>query len=179
MVRDSFARPEDANLTANDPRTEEATRHPASPPCYAHELAPEPMATSEVLAFLNNLLEGERAGAQGLAAMAKQVADGALNALLLDVARDEGRYCVMLRSHIDRLGGDASRETGVFYEKLMAREGLAAKLKLLDRGQSAVVRAIDDALPRIGDAALATDLVEMRDVHVRNIARCAAVVVPA
>jgi len=165
-------------MTTSGGRSQDETRHPASPPCYAHELAPEPMSVDEAIAFMNNLLEGERAGAQGLAAMAKQVGETALHALLLDVARDEGRYCVMLRGHIERLGGEASRATGVFYEKLMAREGLAAKLKLLDRGQSAVVRAIDDALPRIDDALLAADLGEMREVHVRNIARCAAVVPP-
>jgi rubrerythrin len=162
-------------MTTTDPRTGEEIRPPASPVCYAAELAPEPMSTTEAIAFLNNLLEGERAGAQGLAAMAKHVGDGPVNALLLDVARDEGRYCVMLRAHIERLGGEASKATGVFFEKLMAREGLAAKLKLLDRGQSAVVRAIDEALPRIDDAALAADLVEMREVHVQNIARCNAV----
>ena len=52
---------------------------------------------------------------------------------------------------------------------------LAAQLKLLDRGQSAVVRMIDETMPRIADAALRDDLTEMREVHVRNIARCAAV----
>ena len=161
-------------MATKERHSEEQTRPPASPVCYAHELA-EPMSTTEAIAFLNNLLEGERAGAQGLTAMAKPVTEEALRALLLDVGRDEGRYCVMLHRHIERLGGDASRETGVFYEKLMAREGLAAKLKLLDRGQSAVVRMIDDALPRIADAALVADLTEMREVHVRNIARCAEV----
>ena len=30
-------------------------------------------------------------------------------------------------------------------------------------------------MPRIADAALRDDLAEMRDVHVRNIALCAAV----
>ena len=162
-------------MTTKDPRHEDEIHPPASPVCYAGELVPEPMSTTEAIAFLNNLLEGERAGAQGLAAMAKEVGEEALHGLLLDVARDEGRYCVMLRGHVERLGGEATRETGVFFEKLMARDGLAAKLKLLDRGQSAVVRAIDDALPRIDDAALVADLTEMREVHVCNIARCAAV----
>jgi len=147
----------------------------ASPVCYAHEFELNPLPTTEVIGFLNGLLEGERAGAQGLIDMAKKTADAALEQLLLDVARDEGRYCVMLRSHVQRLGGTPTEATGVFYEKLLAREGLAAQLKLLDRGQSAVVRAIEDALPRIADAALRDALTEMRDVHVRNIARCAAV----
>lgn len=149
----------------------------ASPVCYAHEFETDPMPIAQVVNFLNTLLEGERAGAQGLIDMAKTTADAKLKQLLIDVARDEGRYCVMLRSHVQRLGGTPTDVTGVFYEKLMAREGLAAQLKLLDRGQSAVVRSIEETLPRIADAALRDDLVEMRDVHVRNIALCAAVVV--
>ncbi len=147
----------------------------ASPVCYAHEFEVEPLPTTDVIVFLNTLLEGERAGAQGLIDMAKQTGDAALKQLLSNVARDEGRYCVMLRSHVQRLGGAPTDVTGVFYEKLMARDGLAAQLKLLDRGQSAVVRAIEETLPKINDATLRDDLVEMRDVHVRNIALCAAV----
>ena len=124
--------------------------------CYAHEFETNPLQTAEVIAFLNGLLEGERAGAQGLIDMSKTCNDAALKQLLLDVARDEGRYCVMLRSHVQRLGGTPTDVTGVFYEKLMAREGLAAQLKLLDRGQSAVVRMIDETMPRIADARCAT-----------------------
>ena len=146
----------------------------ASPVCYAHEFETNPLHNTEVVAFLNGLLEGERAGAQGLIDMSKTCNDAALKQLLIDVARDEGRYCVMLRSHVQRLGGTPTDVTGVFYEKLMAREGLAAQLKLLDRGQSAVVRMIDETMPRIADAALRDDLIEMREVHVRNIALCAA-----
>jgi hypothetical protein len=47
-------------------------------------------------------------------------------------------------------------------------------LALLDRGQSAVVRMLEDMLPKVADRELADDLREMRDVHVQNIARCAA-----
>jgi rubrerythrin len=147
----------------------------ASPPCYAHELVPEPLSTAAIVDFLNALLEGERAGAQGLNDMAKRTTRADLRDLLPAVARDEGRYCVMLRGHVLRLGGRPSDSTGVFYEKLMAREGLAARLALLHRGQSAVVRMIDGTAPRIDDAALRADLAEMRAVHVRNIARCAEV----
>ena len=43
----------------------------ASPVCYAHEFETDPMPIAEVVNFLNTLLEGERAGAQGLIDMAK------------------------------------------------------------------------------------------------------------
>ena len=162
-------------MNAEDPREADEIRPYASPVCYAHEFELDPLPTTEIVAFLNSLLEGERAGAQGLNDMVKQTADATLQQLLREVARDEGRYCVMLRAQIQRLNGTPTDTTGVFYEKLRAREGLAAKLKLLDRGQSAVVRMIDEKLPRIADAALRDALTEMRDVHVINIARCAAV----
>jgi len=160
-------------MTAHD--RDDEPRPYASPVCYAHEFEEPPLSAAEIIALLNSLLEGERAGAQGLNDLAKTARDPALAQLLLDVARDEGRYCVMLRSHVKRLGGTPTDATGVFYEKLMAREGLAEQLKLLDRGQSAVVKMIDAALPRIADAALRDDFVEMRETHVRNIARCAEV----
>ena len=146
----------------------------ASPPCYAHELAPLPMTDVEICTLLNELLESERAGAQGLTDMAKQDAARDLAPLLQDVARDEGYFCRMLKGHIERLGGAPSDATGRFYDKLMAREGLDAKLSLLDRGQSAVVRMIQEALPAIQDDRLVADLTHMVEVHVRNIARCAS-----
>jgi hypothetical protein len=145
----------------------------ASPPCFAHELVPEPMTHTEVMAFLNELLESERAGARGVTDMAKQDFAAGMAPLLREVAKDEGFFCRMLLGHIQRLGGVPSQSIGIFYDKLMAREGLDAKLTLLDRGQSAVVRMIRDALPRIVDAALVADLTHMVDVHIRNIARCA------
>lgn len=146
----------------------------ASPPCYAHELAPLPMTDVEICELLNELLESERAGARGLTDMAKQDEARSVAPLLQDVARDEGFFCRMLKGHIERLGGTPSPATGVFYDKLMAREGLDPKLALLDRGQSAVVRMIREALPAIHDETLVDDLNHMIDVHVRNIARCAA-----
>jgi hypothetical protein len=123
-------------------------------------------------AKLNGLLEGERAGARALLDLAEPKGEP-LGATLDDVARDEARFCSMLIRQIERLGGTPSRETGVFYDKLMARPTLNDKLRLLDRGQSAVVRALDELLPQIRDAQMRAELEEMRQVHVRNIERCA------
>lgn len=144
----------------------------ASPPCYQHEF--EARLTPEaVAARLNELLEGERAGARGLIDMKAASGDPELAGLLDAVARDEARFCAMLGHHLTRLGHVPSRKTGVFYEKLLARETLAARLQLLDRGQSAVVRMLDELLPSIRDPALEADLSEMRDTHVENIRKCA------
>jgi nitronate monooxygenase len=132
-----------------------------------------PLCNAEIADLLNQLVEGERAGARGLIEMDGAIDDAELRELLSAVAKDEARFCAMLSHHVARLGGTPSRATGVFYDKLKARETLTDKLELLDRGQSAVVRMLVDAIPRINDSALRRDLDEMREVHVRNIERCA------
>lgn len=146
---------------------------PSSPVCYADEAAANPLAPDEIVSLLNELLEGERAGAQGLVALAARQSSAAVAELLRDVARDEGRFCVMLGAEIRRLGGTPTTRTGVFRDKLLARENLAAQLDLLDRGQGAVARMILAALPRIDDRELVDRLDDMYQVHMTNIRRCA------
>lgn len=162
-------------MTTND-KSGDSARGYASSPCLAGELDAEgrvPLCYAEIADLLNQLVEGERAGARGLIEMDSGVEDAALRELLAAVAKDEARFCAMLSHHVARLGATPSRATGVFYDKLKARETLADKLKLLDRGQSAVVKMLVDAIPRINDTALRKDLDEMRAVHVRNLERCA------
>lgn len=151
-------------------------REYASPACLRHEFDSAVSAhlnRAELLVLLNELLEGERAGARGLIEMQRECTDPELVQLLHDVAKDEARYCAMLGAHCTRLGAAPSRATGVFLDKLRARATVAEKFALLDRGQSAVVFRLDSILWRIDDPALRVDLVEMREVHIKNIERCA------
>lgn len=148
-------------------------REYASSPCYQHEIDdPSAALTQEIAASLNELLEGERAGAMGVLDMNSAVGDE-LHSVLDAVAWDEARFCSMLRRHLLRYGHEPSRRIGVFYEKLSKRTTFNDKLRLLDRGQSAVVRVLDDLLPMIDDPARREDLEDMRDTHVRNIEICA------
>ncbi|MEQ8693657.1 MAG: DUF6306 domain-containing protein [Pseudomonadales bacterium] len=144
----------------------------ASPPCYAADLADPPLPQQELIDLLNELATGERAGAQGLIEMAKNAASDESRTLLREIAADEARYCAMLSHHVERLGGTPDRTVGVFADKLARRESLPDKLTLLDKGQSVVVRMLEETLPRITDDKLKEDLIEMRDVHVVNIDRC-------
>ncbi|MPY68610.1 MAG: hypothetical protein GEU92_00835 [Alphaproteobacteria bacterium] len=128
----------------------------------------------EVLSFLNELLEGERAGAKGVGEMSKRLAPSDIQMTLRDIARDEARFCLMLTRHIERLGAQPRRDVGAFYQKLVAEETFAGRLCLLQRGQGWVVRKLRDVLPRIRDESLQADLEDMLEVHERNIARCAA-----
>ncbi len=153
----------------------------ASPPCSAHELEDQRFAgmdTAAVVAALNRLLEGERAGARGLRDTGGTYGDGGLDRLLAEVGRDEARYCAMLTRHIERLGGTPSLESGVFYDKLLERPDAQARLRLLDRGQKAVVEGLNELLGQTLDRELRRELVQMRDAHQRNIAHCAAYLRP-
>ncbi|GAB4359567.1 MAG: hypothetical protein Kow00114_12570 [Kiloniellaceae bacterium] len=149
----------------------------ASPPCSMHELDPSYlgyMSTPEVIALLNQLLEGERAGARAVAEMGRQLGEDGRRAILRDVAMDEARFCAMLSRHVCRLGGTPSPRTGAFYNKLLAVEAPDDRIVLLNRGQGWVVRRLREAVGRIADGALLHDLREMLEVHERNIARCEA-----
>ncbi len=147
----------------------------ASPPCAAHRVPAVPGA-AELIAWLNTLVEAERAGAQGVSQLARRAADPGLAATLKAIARDEARFCALLSRHVARLGGTPSLAAGAFLDKLLARETLAAQLALLDRGQAAVVHLIEERLPRVEDPLLAADLAAMRDDHLANLARAAALV---
>lgn len=146
-------------------------------PCFlreADEPDPGPLNRTELLALLNQLLEGERAGARGVEAMSRQAAGPEIRAVLHEIAGDEAHCCAMLIRHVARIGGTASKATGPFYAKLCALERTDERLDLLDRGQGWVVRKLTEALPRISDVALREDLREMLETHLRNIERCTA-----
>ncbi len=75
--------------------------------------------TSDIIDFLNELLEAERAGARVALESARQAAPGALADLLQDIRHDEARWCAMLLKQIERLGGTASPRMGAFHAKAM------------------------------------------------------------
>lgn len=147
----------------------------ASLPSIRGEADPAPggcLGKEETIAFLNQLLEAERAGAKGVAARAGAAEEPGLAPLLRALAQDEARFCAMLARHVARLGGSPSAETGDFLAKLAPVADTGAWLDLLNRGQGWVARKLGEALPRIHDDALRRDLEEMLAVHEQNIARC-------
>jgi hypothetical protein len=131
---------------------------------------PSSASATEIIAFLNELLEAERAGARVALDSARQAGDDKFGALLEHIRHDEARWCAMLLRHISRLGGQASPHMGAFHGKAMAVEGLPARLAFLNRGQGWVVRKLREMIPRLQDEALRADLEEMLESHVANIA---------
>ena len=148
----------------------------SSPACFAHEADDAYMGYAtkdEIVAFLNELLEAERAGT-GVALKSAQAADGTpFGGLLSDIHRDEARWCAMLLTPAQGIGAPASPRIGAFQEKAMAIEGLPERIAFLNRGQGWVVRKLREMMPKVRDDGLHRDLADMLQSHEANIARAA------
>lgn len=152
---------------------------PASAPCGMSKADPAYMGylgKDEIVAFLTELLEAERAGAKVALHMVKEAqhedqqphVGAALNRVRIDEA-----HCVsMLAHHLERLGVTPSTVTGAFRDKVLAQPDLSSQVDLLNRGQAWVVRKLREALPRIADDILHRDLQDMLRIHEENIAAC-------
>ena len=124
----------------------------------------------ELVVFLNELLEAERAGARVTAGTAHASDNAAIAELMRAVQRDEARWCAMLAGHLKALGAVPSPAVGAFYGKAMAITDLGERIGFLNRGQGWVVRKLREALPRVRDDRLHADLTEMLRSHEVNIA---------
>lgn len=147
---------------------------PSSPACLAHEADDTYMgyaSKDEIAAFLNELLEAERAGT-GVALKSVEAAGGTpFVELLRDVHRDEAKWCAMLLRQLKALGAPASPRIGAFQEKAMAIGDLPDRLVFLNRGQGWVVRKLREMMPKVRDDGLHRDLADMLQGHEANIAR--------
>jgi len=110
---------------------------PASPACLANEADDAYMGFAtkdELAAFLNELLEAERAGT-GVALRSAGTAAGSKFAeLLRDVHHDEARWCAMLLRQLKALGVPASTKIGAFEGKALAIEGLPERIAFVCAG---------------------------------------------
>jgi hypothetical protein len=80
----------------------------------------QPYTRDELLAFLNEMLEAERAGAKALLHISKDAQEESAAALAMAVHHDEARWCAMLIAAIRLHGATPSEATGAFYEKVLA-----------------------------------------------------------
>ena len=152
-----------------------------SPACYAHEFPAgstahsSGMATGEIVALLNALLEAERAGAKVLAAFLADYERGTPAwKQLAAVQRDEAKNCAILTDLIQRLNGTPSQCTGEFLEKALRITGRVERLYFLNRGQKWVARKIHESLPYIGHDFVRGALFAMQESHLLNIEACDA-----
>jgi len=168
-----------AILAEREEVAQSESTEPSSPVCYAHDADPAYMGYAtrdELLAFLNEMLEAERAGARVALRSALDAQDEKLRGLLHDLHRDEAHWCALCLKWIGRLGGEASTDIGDFYEKAMAIPALADRAMFINRGQGWVVRKLRDMLPKVRDDTLYADLKAMLVSHEANIERTNAAV---
>jgi len=138
---------------------------------------PQPaFSRDEQAAFLNRMLEAERAGANALLGILEEHArHGEAWTALRRVHADEAHNCGLLGGELRRLDADYSHATGDFLGKLLAVEGPRARIEFLVRGLRWAVKRFDEAVPRLDDSARET-ITAMRESHLRSIERCEAVV---
>lgn len=152
--------------------TESLPNPSSSPVCYADQACDAYMgfhARDDLIAALTELLEAERAGLKVGARLIGMAEDPQMLALTRRVRDDEGRWCRMLVGALRRLGARPSNKVGDFCDKVMALEGLSARLALLNRGQAWVVRKLQALLPKVRDDQLHDDLRAMLEAHLANI----------
>lgn len=102
-------------------------------------MAPE---AQDPIAFLNRLLEAERAGVKVLATLLPELQKDSVISLAKNFLHDEGMNCQILKTLIENLGGTASSNTGDFVQKVAALQSIEEKLALLIRGQEWVASYI-------------------------------------
>jgi hypothetical protein len=161
-----------ANHSGSDEAPENGDGY--SPPCYLREADARYagyLTNAELIDILNELLEGERAGARATIRFVGESDDKRVRAAMRKVSIDESRFCAMLARHIRALGGMPSAGTGAFYDRLIAMAGLPERLAYLNRGQGWVIRKLRDVLRCVRDDRLYDDLKAMLEAHEANIRR--------
>jgi nitronate monooxygenase len=118
------------------------------------------------------LLEAERAGVACLAVMANKAPPGEMKDFLTRLRNDEGRFCAGLYRLIEARGATPRQTIGAFADKVLALPTEPERLALLDKGQSWVVRKIDEIPPAEMTMGEKTFFAEMRQAHVANIEEC-------
>jgi nitronate monooxygenase len=121
---------------------------------------------------MQELLEAERAGVKCLAAMAEEAPQGEKKNFLTFLRNDEGRFCAGLYRLIEARGAIPHDKVGPFADKVLALPGEPERLALLIKGQSWVVRKIDELQAAEMTPDEKTFFADMREAHVVNIEAC-------
>jgi len=121
---------------------------------------------------MQELLEAERAGVKCLDAMADQAKDMGKKELFTLFRNDEGKFCAGLFGFLQARGAVPTTNVGAFADKVIALATEAEQVALLVKGQSWVVRKIDEIPPTEMNAEEKAFFADMREVHVVNIEKC-------
>jgi Domain of unknown function (DUF6306) len=133
-------------------RSEDEPAELSSPACSMSEADDTYMGyagRAELVGFLNELLEAERAGARVTLKSAREAGAGPVAKLLWTIQRDEARWCAMLIRHIKTLGETPSAKVGAFYNKANGDRGPRGARRLSQsRAGLGRAKATRNAAPR-------------------------------
>ena len=134
------------------------------------------MTDTELVDFLNRMLEAERAGARALVVfMDDWPRHGAEWKTLRKVHEDEAHNCALIGEQLKRRGRDYSHATGEFYAKVIAVKGARERIGFLVRGLKWAIGEFEQALPRIADPAVKKLFEDMGERHRRSAALCESI----
>jgi len=85
---------------------------------------------------------------------------------------DEGKFCAGLFGFLQARGEAPTTSVGAFADKVIALPTEAERVALLVKGQSWVVRKIDEIPPAEINPGEKAFFADMRQVHVVNIEKC-------
>jgi nitronate monooxygenase len=130
------------------------------------------LTDAERAAFLNRMLEAERAGAKALVVfMDEHPRNAEAWKVLRGVQAEEAHNCALIGRLLEKDGTPYSHATGDFYDKAVAVKGTKERIQFLVRGLRWAVKRFEEALPRL-DAEAQDVFIRMRDSHLRSIAAC-------
>lgn len=129
------------------------------------------ISREDLITSLNELLEAERAGARVSRETVSQMPAGQGATLVHDIHRDEVHWCSLLLRLLRGMQAQPSDQTGAFYGKAMAIADLQERLMFLNKGQSWVVRRLQQLIPRIADVQMQADLRDMLQAHEGKISQ--------
>jgi len=121
---------------------------------------------------MQELLEAERAGVKCLDAMADHASDMGRKELFTLFRNEEGKFCAGLFRLLQSHGAVPTLNVGAFADKVLALPTEGEQVALLVKGQTWVVRKIDEIPPEEMNAEEKAFFTDMREVHVVNIEKC-------
>jgi len=119
--------------------------------------------------FLNRILEAERAGVKVLNDLIPKIGNDRMRALARKFLRDEGMNCQVLKAIIENAGGEASKDTGDFVQKVEALPDIEEKMDLLIKGQEWVAKQIRKNRKTLMNTSEAMFLEAMKIQHEENV----------
>lgn len=118
--------------------------------------------------LLQELLEGERAGARLALDTLKETTDEQQQMLLNQIHIGEAESCRRIRDCIKYLGGEPSLNIGEFYVKAMSIEDIVDRLYFIDRGQRWVINKLNKNLELITSDFVRKELENVLQIHILN-----------